>query len=50
MWVLVDPNKPIGERTFAIVGTGYPMPDDIPMTYLDTVQIRSFVWHVFEVG
>lgn len=34
-------------RRFLIRGTGHPIPDGA--TYLGTVPMASFVWHVFEV-
>jgi hypothetical protein len=33
-------------RRFAVRGTGHPIPEGA--TYLGTVQMTPFVWHVFE--
>jgi hypothetical protein len=47
VWMQVDPDAPTGPRTFTIVGTGHPVPDNAG-EYLGTVQELGFVWHVYE--
>lgn len=47
LWALVDPAAPIEARSFAIVGTGNPAPDETQGTYLATAQCGPFVWHLF---
>jgi hypothetical protein len=47
VWAIVETtaeSKPVHIR---IVGTGNPMPE-VPMLFIDTVVMGSFVWHVFE--
>jgi len=46
LWALVDTEAPLELRTFAVFETG-----EFKESYgnhLATVQIRGFVWHVFE--
>ena len=48
LWALVDPaRKGFDRRHFSVYGTGHDLPRH-PGTYLGTVQIEPFVWHVFE--
>lgn len=51
LWALVDPAADTEQRVFAIVETGesfgYATPN---YTYIATVQMMPFVWHVFEVS
>ena len=47
MWALVDPEADTEKRTFAILGTGGAGPESTDL-YLGTVQLGSYVWHVFE--
>lgn len=49
LWVLLDPKAPRVTRTFIIVGTGQPLRDEEVKQYIGTVQIRPFVWHIFEI-
>lgn len=48
LWALVDAAAPLRERSFAIVGTGNPAPDESSGRYLATAQCGQFVWHLFE--
>lgn len=48
LWALVDATPgPRENRTVQLFGTGH----DIPRTadYIGTVQVSTFVWHLFEV-
>jgi len=45
LWAIVDPKQRTEKRTVRIVGTGRPMPDGC--TYVSTVQMGAFVWHIF---
>lgn len=47
MWVDVNTDRPKDERSFMIIGTGHPVPDDA--AYIGTAQQGEFVWHLFEV-
>jgi hypothetical protein len=52
IWAMVDTNEKKENRTIAIVGTGNPLPKinpDEKMVHIDTVQMHSMVWHVFEI-
>ena len=52
MWFLVDPERKPVERTFAVIGTGNPVPEYIEESeYLTSFQmlVGQFVWHLFEV-
>lgn len=50
LWARVHPQAKMDDRVFRIYGTGHQLPsywgDHI---HLATVQIRSLVWHVYEV-
>lgn len=51
-WVLLDPEptRTIVRRTFALVGTGWPLEEGRPLEHVGTFQQQNgFVWHVFEV-
>ncbi len=51
MWVAVDTDASYVNETFVIVGTGYPIPDDIAIKdHVGSVQQGMFVWHVFQQG
>lgn len=51
IWALVDPELTKLRRTFVLVGTGNPVPDDvIAENYIGTTQTGPFVWHLFELG
>ena len=48
IWAMVDHDTPMIERTFAVFGTGHPLPKKKSM-YISTFQQPPFVWHLFEV-
>lgn len=48
LWALVEPTAKKSGRTFQVVGTGH-LCIESDETYLGTVQIGQFVWHVFEL-
>ncbi len=51
LWAVVDPNTTERDlRTFYIVGTGHPMPENPMVEYVGTIQELegALVWHVFE--
>ena len=50
VWVLVNPDPRMGkeDRTFRIFGTGHVITGITGLTYLGTVIIEPYVWHVFE--
>lgn len=48
LWAECDTSQPKETRTIHVYGTGNPIPDD-PGTYISTVQLGTFVWHVYEV-
>ena len=51
LWAALDPDAPKVDRSFRIVGTGYPWPAHIDAAgFIGTIQARSgLVIHVFEV-
>ena len=50
IWASVHEDYPEGDRTFVVVGTGCTIPDDVKLSsYRGTVQVGSFVWHIFEI-
>lgn len=52
MWALVDPEAPLTDRHFRIVGTGhqYPAQQFRSWRYRGTFQMHggALVWHIFE--
>jgi hypothetical protein len=48
LWASVDEKAFLEARTFAIYGTGNPLPESIGR-YISTVQMDGFVWHIFEI-
>lgn len=48
MWVEVFPDEPRTHRVFRIVGTGHREIEDWD-SYLGTVQMGIFAWHLYEV-
>ena len=48
LWAMVEPSNTPEARSFAVVGTGHPLPSGTA-TYLDTFQQPPFVWHLFEL-
>ena len=51
LWALCNSNAPKLKRTFAVIGTGHPIPEEAPLSYIGTFQIRehALVFHVFEL-
>ena len=49
LWALVDPDAKRERREFLIYGTGHPIAG-YAGTYIATVQMPPFVWHVFDLG
>ena len=49
LWVMVNPEAQQVERTFLVVGTGFPLPNNKIMKYIGTVVTKPFAWHVFEM-
>jgi len=47
IWILVNPEMPLEKRTFKVFGTGHNI-DTEGLAYVDTCQIKGFVWHIFE--
>lgn len=47
MWALVDTENEMSIRRFQIVGTGHEIP--FQGSYIGSVQMPPFVWHVFEI-
>ena len=48
LWVLHDTDQVEVVRYFNVHGTGHELDED-PGMHVGTVQMDSFVWHVFEV-
>jgi hypothetical protein len=50
IWYLVDRHAAMKYEHFCVVGTGIELPSwyGIRLQYLDTIQIESFVWHIFQ--
>jgi len=48
IWALCDEKAKVEQRTFAMYGTGYEMPDN-PGTYIGTFQVPGlrYVFHLF---
>lgn len=49
IWVAVDPGAALIERKFRVIGTGHPIRDVGAGNYIDTFQVGSLVFHVFEL-
>lgn len=51
VWAEVDTEAEKETRYFAIHGTGHEMPREMGYsdTYIGTVQISGYVWHLYEV-
>jgi hypothetical protein len=52
-WVEVEPDRPVVERPVHVLGTGWPIPDemygaDVRLEHRATYQWGVFVWHVYE--
>lgn len=50
MWALVDPNQPLVQRRFKVVGTGHRHEDMDTWHYIGTFPMfgGGLMWHVFE--
>lgn len=50
IWAIVDEKKPTETRQFRIFGTGFNIPENIELEYIDTFQLNNgtLVFHVFE--
>ena len=51
IWAIVDPDAPLIDRVFRLVGTGHPIAQS-KLLYIGTFQQHAgaLVWHLFEVG
>ena len=47
LWAEVDTERSRIPYTIRIFGTGNTLPEDEMLTYLDTVVMDYFVWHVY---
>lgn len=50
LWAKVDASKQVETRFIEIIGTGNPIPQDmgVDRSFIGTVLMDPFVWHVFE--
>ena len=48
LWAVVSLGSPEEKRVIQIYGTGMDFPKHKKCTYIATVQMDGFVWHVFE--
>lgn len=50
LWAMCDTKKPGEDRVIEIIGTGNPVHMDmgVERTFIGTVVMNPFVWHVFE--
>lgn len=49
LWAEVDTDHALETRSFAVVGTGHPLPSG-SREYLGTFKDQPFVWHVYELN
>jgi len=49
IWAVVNPDAPLEDRTFEIIGTGNEV-SVVPRNYISTVVCGQLVWHVFEIN
>jgi hypothetical protein len=47
LWAEVDTGAPYAYRTFRVYGTGWDHQPKPQLEHLGTVQVGSFVWHVY---
>ena len=47
IWYEHETGREKTEYAFQVFGTGFPLPEDIPTTFLKTVFDGPFVWHVY---
>lgn len=45
LWAAVDSKAPVSDVEIVIVGTGHPLPH--VGSYIGTIVIAAYVWHVF---
>ena len=50
LWCEVETENRPSPRTIYIFGTGHPMPSDVKLEYINSVQMMngSLVWHIYE--
>jgi len=48
IWALVDEDMPLKKHKILIFGTGQEIDTEFILTFMGTVQMGNFVWHVFE--
>lgn len=49
MWAIVDPEAPVEQRWFQVIGTGSEIDGALYALYVDTFSQGAHVWHLFEV-
>lgn len=49
LWAVVDPEQALAGHLVAVYGTGWDIPSE-PGRFVNTVQVDSYVWHVFDCG
>ena len=47
LWVKISTSAPIVNLQIRIAGTGNEFNDGNFYTYISTIQLESFVWHIF---
>lgn len=51
MWAEVDTDSPLGVWRYEIIGTGWEIKyQGYDREYLETVQVGSFVWHIYQIN
>lgn len=48
MWFIINPDKPVEQVVFRVIGTGIDIEDNFNDEYLGTFQEGPFVWHLFK--
>ncbi len=48
LWIKSNTDNVRVPTTIRIFGTGHLLPPEADLTYLDTIVMSSFVWHVFK--
>jgi hypothetical protein len=49
LWAIVNTEVENTEVCIAILGTGWPMLEDIKHKYINTFKQGPYVWHAFEI-
>ncbi len=49
VWALVNPDAPQEDRTFEVIGIGNDIEPNRNRSFISTVQMGGYVWHVFEI-